>query len=191
MTAMLKSLFTLSVCVLLGVAGTVVMRQTAVADFPKTNSGEIYINFPGATGYPIKTGTMVVPDQDTSQAAAGSPLSRYDVQIGQMIALTAYWCGESDENGVEGVEWNYVAAGGEIFMGKFSIRCNQAQNILSTYGVRQPEQIRIHYRGNPREVSVAFLDLNEAEIPKFQDLVQTFRPQCMEDSQICPGDRLE
>lgn len=188
---MLKSLFTLSLCVLSGLAGAVAIRQAAVADFPKTNSGKLYINFPGATGYPIKTGTMVVPDQDTSQAAAGSRLSRYDVQIGQMIALTAYWCGEADDNGVEGVEWNYIAGGGEVFMGRFSIRCNQAQNILSTYGVRQPEQIRIHYRGNPRDVSVAFLDLNEQEISKFQALVQTLRPQCMEDSQICPGDRLE
>ncbi|MBD1935910.1 hypothetical protein [Microcoleus sp. FACHB-68] len=188
---MLKSLFTLSLCVVSGLAGAVAIRQAAVADFPKTNSGKLYINFPGATGYPIKTGTMVVPDQDTSQAASGSRLSGYDVQIGQMIALTAYWCGEADDNGVEGVEWNYIADSGEVFMGRFSIRCNQAQNILSTYGVKQPEQIRIHYRGNPRDVSVAFLDLNEQEISKFQALVQTFRPQCLEDSQICPGDRLE
>jgi hypothetical protein len=158
------------------------IRATAETAVPITR-----ISFAGAGGnFSQRYGTFVVPDQDTAISAYGGALTRYDVHLAKMIEITHFqWC-ETRPN-YRGVYYNYSADNGRVFMGQFYISCALAKNAVNTFGVGRPEQTVIYNRDNPSVEAIPVLDLNGRKIPEFQRLVQSIRPQCID--QLCPGDQ--
>jgi hypothetical protein len=147
------------------------------------------IDFAGAGGnFNERYGTFEVPDRDTSRPAYGSGrLTRYDVHIAKMIEVTHhYWCLKRDD--YKGVFYNYNADNGKVFMGKIYISCDLAARAYKSFGVGRAEMTEIYNRGNgPESVGIPVLDLNGGKIAKFQALVDSIKPQCVNG--VCPGDR--
>ena len=159
-----------------------ISKATAETAVPITR-----ISFAGAGGdFTHRYGTFVVPDKDTSVSAYGGSLRRYDVHIAKMIEITHFqWC-EHQEN-YQGVFYHYDADNGKVFMGEIYISCAMAKDAVNTFGVGRPEQTVIYNRDMAFTVSIPVLDLNGQKIAQFLELVQSIRPQCVD--QLCPGDR--
>jgi hypothetical protein len=147
------------------------------------------IDFAGAGGnFYERYGTFEVPDRDTSRPAyGGGRLTRYDVHIAKMIEVTHhYWC--LKRNDYKGVFYDYNADNGKVFMGKIYISCDLAARAYEAFGAGRAEATDIYNRGNgPESVSIPVLDLNGEKIAKFQTLVDSIKPQCVNG--VCPGDR--
>jgi hypothetical protein len=147
------------------------------------------IDFAGAGGnFSERYGTFEVPDRDTARPAYGTGrLTRYDVHIAKMIEVTHYyWCLKRDN--YRGVSYNYNADNGEIFMGKIYISCDLAAQAYESFGAGRAEATDIYNRGQgPESVNIPVLDLNGEKIAKFQALVDSIQPLCVNG--LCPGDR--
>jgi hypothetical protein len=147
------------------------------------------IDFAGEGGdVSHRYGTFEVPDRDTSVPAyENSRLRRYDVHIAKMIEVTHYyWC-QQREN-YDGVSYSYSADNGNIFMGQIYISCPTAAQAYAVFGAGRAEATAIYHRGNgPESVDIPVLDLNGEKITKFQALVDSIKPQCVDG--FCPGDR--
>jgi hypothetical protein len=176
--------YRLSTTALLALMGAASLTPMATAlQVPITQ-----INFAGSGSLPLTTATFTVPDRNTT-ISAGQGLRRYDAHVAKMIELTQFWCQGRQPDFT--VEWNYEADGGKVFMGQYPMTCRFAGNVFQTIGNGPRERVIISYRGNPRSETIQALDLKAAKAKKFRNLVQTIKPQCIENLNICPGDSLE
>ncbi len=81
---------------------------------------------------------FTVPDQDTTTVVNRSKLRRYDVHLARMVELSHYLCQRQRQ--VEGYQWQYEAANGNIDMGTFRISCRLAREITTAYGFAGSER---------------------------------------------------
>lgn len=161
---------------------------------------------------------FAVPDKDTTISADGGELRRYDVHIAKMFEVTHYlcqnkhkpnllnWLNEKDvsvfkklkrldaslkgKRTDEGFSWNYEAANGNVFMGRFSISCDLAQTVVSAYGLGKAELTSINRwywirDTNQRWIADKFdkekyviprLNLIGNKVQKWMNFVQKFQP---------------
>lgn len=156
---------------------------TTVPDFPITQLR--WWNWNDASMQPWQPITLTVPDQDTTQSAYGGSLRRYDVHVAKMFEVSHYYC-QQDE-AIEGFRWNYEAANGNVYMGRFDISCDLARNIVTAYGVKrtesteisssniQPDRLRRNPYSKDYEIPVLNIDTN-AKIRTWRQYVQTVPP---------------
>jgi len=84
---------------------------------------------------------FTVPDQDTTVVANRSKLRRYDAHLARMVELSHYLC--QRQRHVEGYQWQYEAANGNVDMGTFRISCRLAREITAAYGFAGSERVVI------------------------------------------------
>ena len=116
----------------------------------------------------------------------------YDAHIARMIEVTKAFCQEENRDPSFIVSWNYEAEDGKMFMGKFPLTCEFANNTFQSFGGGKQERVVVHHRGNAQAEMIETLDLQGQNLTKFLTIVDQLKPQCIEaGSRICPGDRLE
>lgn len=127
------------------------------------------------------TYTLTVPDTNTTKSAYGGRLRIYDLHIAKMFEVTYFDCQNIPNAG--GRTWYYLAGNGSIDMGEFTITCNLANEIATTYGLSQPENTAIVYSqeeaGPPitENQSIPTLDITGNKVSRWLSFVQTFRPE--------------
>jgi hypothetical protein len=151
-----------------------------------------YINFANSGGdFSSRQATFRVPEKPTTTAVQDG-LRLYEVHFAKMIEVTNHFCNKMGASGDYTVYWNYNAEEGKVFMGQYSIACQVAKDTISKFGTLGEESITIDYGGNAQNVTIAPLNLNSKNAQEFAQLVQSFKPACIEVTpKICPGDRLE
>ena len=160
---------------------------TAANAIPVANA---YINFAGAGGdFSSRTATFRVPDKSTTTPVKDG-LRLYEVHLAKMIEVTNDFC--KDQKGDYVVYWNYEAEDGKVFMGKYSLTCQFAEDTIKKFGTSGQENVTVNHRDNPTTVKISPLNLNSQNAQEFAKLVQSIKPACIEMTpKICPGDRLE
>ena len=156
---------------------------TSEPDFPTTQLR--WWNWNDASAQPWQPIDLTVPDQDTTQSAYGGILRRYDVHVAKMFEVSHYYCQQNEA--IEGFRWNYEAANGNVFMGRFDISCHLAKDIATAYGLQRTEHTEVSFgdiqpdetRENPygRDYEIPVLNIStNAKIQKWRQYVQTFTP---------------
>jgi serine/threonine-protein kinase len=150
----------------------------------------IYLGIAGAGGdFSSRTATLRVPDKTTTQQVKYG-LRLYDLHVAKMIEVTNNYCRDRESKYI--IHWNYMAEDGKIYMGKYDISCQLAQDTMKKFGNGKLENVSIDYAGNIEKVQINPLNLNSKNAQEFAKLVQSLKPNCMAGSPpICPGDRLE
>ncbi|MEM9817913.1 MAG: hypothetical protein AAF827_16120 [Cyanobacteria bacterium P01_D01_bin.6] len=158
--------------------------SASLPDFPITQLR--WWNWNSPDEQPWQSITLTVPDQDTTHSAYGGRLRRYDVHVAKMIEVSHHYCQQDDA--IEGFRWDYEAANGNVYMGRFEINCELTQTIVTAYGPQRTEQTAVSFvniqpdetRENPYarddEIPVLSIDTN-AKIQRWRQYVQTVRPR--------------
>jgi len=183
---------TISILAMTTLVATPALLLESNAAIARTPPSILRINFAGVGGDNThRYGTFVVPDRDTSVSADGGSLTRYDIHVAKMIEITHFqWC--TPREGYAGVYYNYEANNGRVFMGKLFISCALAKETVERFGTEpKDERTELLDRGNPYTVSVPVLDLKGSKAKPFKKLVQSIKPECLDQSvgKLCPGDR--
>lgn len=124
---------------------------------------------------------FTVPDQDTTVLANGGKLRRYDAHLAWMFEISHYLCQRQRQ--VEGYQWQYEAANGNVDMGTFRISCRLARDIATAYGFSGSERAVVQKTSvsfnQPlfREVwTVPKLNLVSTKASRWMEFVQKFPP---------------
>jgi hypothetical protein len=128
---------------------------------------------------------LTVPDVDTTISAYGGLLRRYDVHIAKMFEVSHFFCKQNPN--LEGLDWTYDAANGNIYMGNFKISCALASDIANAYDLNRLEPTTISFvdiqpdqsRDNPysRDYLVPVLNIStNRKILRWRNYVQIFKP---------------
>jgi hypothetical protein len=133
---------------------------------------------------------LAVPDADTTASAYGGRLRLYDVHIAKMVEVTHDRCsrsrsagGSPEENGslIENYEWSYSADQGTANMGHFTITCELAQSLATTYGLGEPESTTVRFEvgaGAMGSTTKMFpiLNITGEEIDEWMNFTSNFKP---------------
>lgn len=150
----------------------------------------VYINFAGAGGHStIRAATLRASEATTTTEIQGQ-LRLYDAHIARMIEATQAFCQEQNRPPSFTVHWNYEAEDGKIFMGRFPLTCEFANNTFQSFGSGKQERVVVHHRGNAQAQMIETLNLQGEKLTDFLTIVDHLKPQCIEGGS-CPGDRLE
>lgn len=119
---------------------------------------------------------MNIPVNDTTQPLGGGVIRYYDVAIAQAVAITHLICKSMDGGDV----YLFLTAGeqGQINMGKFSITCRLADDLVTAYGLGVNENAMRpvkNYYGD--FVYMPSLNLNtDAKVRRFVSFSSHFKP---------------
>jgi len=156
---------------------------TSSPDFPITQLR--LWNWDTTPEQPWQPITLTVPDQDTTRSAYGGMLRRYDVHVAKMFEVSHHYCQQNEA--VEGIRWDYEAANGNVYMGRFNISCDLAKEVITAYGPKRTELTEVSFvdiqpdemRENPYtrdyEIPVLNIDTNE-KIQRWRQYVQAVPP---------------
>ncbi len=153
-------------------------------------------------GAPWQMGRLTVPDLDTTHIKMpGSPLRNYDRHIARLFETTYQQC--QTNPALQGMNWQYEAANGNISMGEFRLRCQTAREVVSGYHLmesdRQPTKTESSMNGAIQISSVAVpkLHIVGKKADRWLDYVETIRPvfsqaqRRLELMQDFPDDRIQ
>jgi hypothetical protein len=154
---------------------------------PQTAKAEI----PMLITYDEGQWSLDLPDADTTASAYGGRLRLYDVHSAKMVEVTHQQCVASrsidrspNENGsrTETYYWSYSANYGGTDMGNFSITCELAQNLVTTYGLGDPSPMAV--RGEVASAVIGYrtqmipnLDITGEEIDEWMNFTSNFKPR--------------
>lgn len=143
---------------------------------PSVPLGFILVNVGGQDG--LMGGRLEVPDRNTTVDAGGG-LRRYDVHIAKMFEITHYSCQEARRDGYEfnGYSWDYSANNGSIDMGRFPITCRLAQDIVSAYGLGNPERTEITYYRADAVDYIPTLNIVGGKVDRWRQFTHNFVPR--------------
>ncbi|WP_217650688.1 hypothetical protein [Spirulina major] len=143
---------------------------------PAVPFGWILVNVAAVDG--LMGGRLEVPDRNTTVDAGGG-LRRYDVHIAKMFEITYYSCQEARRDGYEfnGYSWDYSAGNGSIDMGRFPITCRLAQDIVTAYGLGNPERTEITYYRADNVVNIPTLNIVGGKVDRWRQFTHNFLPR--------------
>ena len=179
---MYKSLFSLSL------ASLTLLVATTTQALPVPNT---HISIAGAGGdFTGRYATLSTTDKTTTKTVKYG-LRTYDLHIAKMIEVSGNYCQDRPADYL--MRWNYLAAGGTVFMGEYTIPCTLSKNTLKKFGTKGTETLPIDYAGNEQASKIPVLNFTQGNAADFAKFAQTLKPTCIETSgkKICPGDRLE
>ncbi|MEC4807093.1 MAG: hypothetical protein SAJ12_20970 [Jaaginema sp. PMC 1079.18] len=126
---------------------------------------------------------FTVPDRDTTRNAGGG-LRRYDIHIAKMFEVTDWQCRNWRNSpipyqGEAGIVWIYEAANGEEWMGIFTIDCQEARRVMSSFTNGGNENTNIFYFEARHRMAIPTLRLTGSpeEAARWRRFVQSVPPQ--------------
>jgi hypothetical protein len=118
---------------------------------------------------------MNIPVNETTQPLGEGVVRYYDVAIAQAVAITHLLCPSRDTGAVD----LYLTAGeqGQINMGKFSITCRLADDLVTAYGLGVNENAMRPAKSYLDIVYMPSLNLNtDAKARRFVSFSSNFKP---------------
>lgn len=108
-----------------------------------------------------------------------------DYHLGQMVALTQYWCAYRPDNFE--MQWNYWSASRQKFQGQYVFSCGQARSIMKDIGEGQRTVIPVHVRlKGVQDAAIKLLALDTPEKKStLRSLEKRFATPCLEH--FCAG----
>lgn len=161
--------------VALGLVSTLGLMATATRDEVKITEIRLW---EGGARAPWQMGRLTVPDADTTIAGPHQQLRLYDRHVARLFELTYGQCQKHDA--LQGMQWTYEAANGNVNMGQFRIRCQTATEVVSGYQLGKAEVLPVTIEG--REVvtidqaPVSTLNITGTKVENWLRFVQTIRP---------------
>ncbi len=168
-------------------AWTLGLTATATRDEVKITEVRVW---DGGARAPWQAGRLTVPDADTTIAvpnqatnqatnpATHPQLRRYDRHVARLFELTYAQCQKNDA--LQGMQWTYEAANGNVNMGQFRIRCQTATEVVSGYRLGQAETIPVTIEGRQLvtidQAPVPTLNITGTKVENWMRFVQTIRP---------------
>jgi hypothetical protein len=127
---------------------------------------------------PWQSGRLTAEAKDTTIAPPQSPLRTYDRHVARLFELTY---GECQKNTfLQGMQWTYEAANGNVNLGQFRIRCQTAAEVVSGYGLGTSETIPVMKEGRQwvtiDNTAVPTLGITGSKVQNWMKFVQTIRP---------------
>ncbi len=156
-------------------ASTFELTATATRDSLKITEVRIW---EGGVRAPWQAGRLTVMAQDTTIVNPQSPLRIYDRHVARLFELTQNQC---QKNGaLQGMQWTYEAANGNVNMGQFRIRCQTAAEVVSGYGLDKAVAISVTKEGRQLvtidNTQVSTLGITGTKVQNWMKFVQTIRP---------------
>ena len=132
----------------------------------------------GAARAPWQMGRLTVPDLNPTLITQQSSLRPYDRHVAKLFELTYSHCQNNPQ--LQGMQWIYEAANGNVNLGQFRIRCQTAVELVSGYQLARPESTTITREGrqqvttNPSLIST--FDITGTKVQNWAAFVKTIRP---------------
>ncbi len=161
--------------VALGLVSTFGLMATATRDEVKITEIRVW---EGGARAPWQTGRLTVPDADTTIAGPHQQLRLYDRHVARLFELTYGQCQKNDA--LQGMQWTYEAANGNVNMGQFRIRCRTATEVVSGYQLGKAEVLPVSLEGREAvtidQAQVRTLNITGTKVDHWLRFVQTIRP---------------
>ena len=123
-------------------------------------------------------GRLTVPDLNPVLATQHSPLRPYDRHVAKLFELTYSHCQTNPQ--LQGMQWTYESANGNVNLGQFRIRCQTAVELVSGYQLAQPESTTITREGRQQVTTdtalISTFDITGTKVQNWAAFVQTIRP---------------
>jgi hypothetical protein len=158
---------------------TLGLTATATRDEVKVTEVRVWV---GGARAPWQAGRLTVPDADTTIAGphqvSHQQLRRYDRHVARLFELTYAQCQKNDA--LQGMQWTYEVANGNLNLGQFRIRCQTATEVVSGYGLGLAEAIPVTIEGRDLVTidtsSVPTLNITGTKVENWMRFVKTIRP---------------
>ena len=132
----------------------------------------------GGARAPWQMGRLTVPDLNPALMVQNSPLRPSDRHIAKLFELTYSQCKNNSQ--LQGMQWTYEAANGNVNLGQFRIRCQTAVELVSGYQLADRESTTITTEGRQqvtRNISlIPTFDITGTKVQNWTTFVQTIRP---------------
>ena len=132
----------------------------------------------GGARAPWKMGRLTVPDLNPAASTSHSLLRPYDRQIAKLFELTYSQCQNNSQ--LQGMQWTYEAANGNVNLGQFRIRCQTAVELVSGYQLADRESTKITTEGREQVTTdhslISTFDITGTKVQNWAKFVQTLRP---------------
>ena len=132
----------------------------------------------GGARAPWQMGRLTVPDLNPALMAKNSSLRPYDRHVAKLFELTYSYCQNNAQ--LQGMQWTYEVANGNVNLGQFRIRCQTAVELVSGYQLAQRESTTITTEGRQQVTTVTALvptfDITGTKVQNWAAFVQTIRP---------------
>jgi hypothetical protein len=132
----------------------------------------------GGARAPWQMGRLTVPDLNPARMPQNSSIRLYDRHVAKLFELTYSYCQNNSQ--LQGMQWTYEAANGNVNLGQFRIRCQTAVELVSGYQLAERESTIITTEGR-QQVStntalVPTFDITGTKVQNWAAFVQTIRP---------------
>lgn len=131
----------------------------------------------GGARAPWQMGRLTVPDRNPA-TIQNSPLRPYDRQVAKLFELTYSQC--QNNSHLQGMQWTYEAANGNVNLGQFRIRCQTAVELVSGYQLAERESTKITTEGREQvtrdQSLIPTFDITGTKVQNWAKFVQTLRP---------------
>lgn len=153
-------------------------RDKAQSDVKAVNPITEVRVWDGGARAPWQTGRLTVPDLNPAVATQNSPLRPYDRQVAKLFELTYLQCQNNSQ--LQGMQWIYEAANGNVNLGQFQIRCQTAVELVSGYQLAERESTKITTEGREQvttdQALIPTFDITGTKVQNWAKFVRTIRP---------------
>ena len=132
----------------------------------------------GGARAPWQMGRLTVADLNPALRVQNSPLRPSDRHVAKLFELTYSYCQNNSQ--LQGMQWTYEAANGNVNLGQFRIRCQTAVELVSGYQLTDRESTTITMEGRQQATTntslIPTFDITGTKVQNWATFVQTIRP---------------